>query len=471
MSNRILESPPPHNLDMEKAVLGSTFFGIAFLEYALRELTPKDFYQPAHQKIFKAILEIHDRGIPVDLHTLTDKLKKEGLLDVVGGPGYYASFERFVLSPSNISYYCKAVKEYSLNRQLLEQSINITERVSFGLSGSELKEEITSQKQALEKISSGILDDEEGCINVGESARFAEVERMYVSTGRAIKPVPSYLSRLNALQRGGYLIKDMSLLVGGSGKGKTGFAISELVHKAVSGYKSVFFSTELTYEVLIERIDKQGIGFVDVPYGEKLSNEVLDRIGKYHSYIQAKLDQNLYFKYEARLTPQIVDEKLERLKNKDGVNPQFVVIDHFTTMFTSPRSRAITTVDKQDEMARELGAIAGKYDAAFLVLSQVPKPRENSVELTIEDAKGSGTIVNKAKFVMTLSHFTNEYIERKRLDFPPLHNENDYYVRLASVKSNEGGALNVYTLVYDYNYRLIRPLGEYQDIYRNAARE
>ena len=89
---------PPDNLDAERAVLGTMLLDNNTISYVLELLQKETFYSSAHQIIFDAIIGLFDRGVAVDLTTLCDELKRRNVLDSVGGPGYLASLEQFVLS-------------------------------------------------------------------------------------------------------------------------------------------------------------------------------------------------------------------------------------------------------------------------------------------------------------------------------------------------------------------------------------
>ena len=81
----LLQRIPPHNIEAEQSVLGSMLIDIESVSEASGTLSGQDFYSEAHKEIFEAMLDIHERGEPVDLVTLVEELRQRGTLDSVGG--------------------------------------------------------------------------------------------------------------------------------------------------------------------------------------------------------------------------------------------------------------------------------------------------------------------------------------------------------------------------------------------------
>ena len=85
-SGRVL----PHDLEVEKAVLSALLLDNQAIHSVLTEVKPEDFYHPAHQQLYRAMLVLQDENEPVDLHTLSDYLNTRKLLDTLGGPVFLA---------------------------------------------------------------------------------------------------------------------------------------------------------------------------------------------------------------------------------------------------------------------------------------------------------------------------------------------------------------------------------------------
>ena len=115
----------PQNLEAEKSVLGSMIIDQDAIGMAVEVLDEHCFYNPAHQKIFFAILKLYNDRKNVDLITLSDELKSQGQLEDVGGVSYLTLLIDLVPSAANVEYYAGIVKEKSIQRQLIRNATKI----------------------------------------------------------------------------------------------------------------------------------------------------------------------------------------------------------------------------------------------------------------------------------------------------------------------------------------------------------
>src|SRR5699024_7521209 len=79
---------PPQAVEVEEAVLGSMLIEHEAATVALQMLSANDFYKPAHRHIFEVLYDLYERDNPLDLLTVENELRDNGLLDSCGGPGY-----------------------------------------------------------------------------------------------------------------------------------------------------------------------------------------------------------------------------------------------------------------------------------------------------------------------------------------------------------------------------------------------
>ena len=85
----LLQRIPPHNIEAEQSVLGSMLIDAESVSEASGSLKGEDFYSDAHKEIFEAMLDIYERGEPVDLVTLTEELRQRELSKVLAGYPIY----------------------------------------------------------------------------------------------------------------------------------------------------------------------------------------------------------------------------------------------------------------------------------------------------------------------------------------------------------------------------------------------
>ena len=123
--NQQIEKITPQNLDAEMAVLGSMLLDEEAIATAVEKLDRNFFYKDSHQKIFQVISDLYSANKAVDLITLTDALKREGIIDDVGGASYLTALANSVPSSANIGHYVHIVKEKSTLRTLINNATKI----------------------------------------------------------------------------------------------------------------------------------------------------------------------------------------------------------------------------------------------------------------------------------------------------------------------------------------------------------
>ena len=117
---------PPHNVEAEKALLGSIFLDNEVLFIADGYfLVPEDFYLKEHQYIFQGIKDLWIMRKTIDVITLSDQLGKNGTVDVVGWQDYLYELSIFVMTTATASEYAKIVKEKAVLRNILKATQGI----------------------------------------------------------------------------------------------------------------------------------------------------------------------------------------------------------------------------------------------------------------------------------------------------------------------------------------------------------
>ncbi|MCK5202502.1 MAG: replicative DNA helicase, partial [Desulfobacterales bacterium] len=119
---------PPQSIEAEESLLSAILIDNNTLLDVVEILSTADFYRTAHQKIFASIMDLFDRGEPVDLVTLANNLKEKGHLDAVGGASYLARLVDAVPVAVNAQHYAKIVADKASLRRLIEKANAITKR-------------------------------------------------------------------------------------------------------------------------------------------------------------------------------------------------------------------------------------------------------------------------------------------------------------------------------------------------------
>jgi len=163
-----VERVPPQNLEAEQGVLGSMLLDRDAIARVVEMLRPEDFYRDAHRRIFEAVVDLFERGEPVDLITVTDRLRDKGQLDDVGGASYVTALLNSIPTAANVEYYARIVLQKSMLRQLIaagtqiahlgfegendvELLIDRAEKLVFGIANRRLIQEFLPIREILKE--------------------------------------------------------------------------------------------------------------------------------------------------------------------------------------------------------------------------------------------------------------------------------------------------------------------------------
>jgi replicative DNA helicase len=137
---------PPQATDVEMSVLGAMLIEREAIPKAIEVLPPEAFYSSKHQKIYESILNLFERGNPVDLVTLTEELKRRDALEDVGGAYYLTELTTQVASAANVEYHARIIAEKSLLRKMIEKMTTLVGKAyESGADAFELLDEAESE--------------------------------------------------------------------------------------------------------------------------------------------------------------------------------------------------------------------------------------------------------------------------------------------------------------------------------------
>ncbi|MCV7014157.1 replicative DNA helicase [Mycolicibacterium madagascariense] len=131
---------PPQDMAAEQSVLGGMLLSKDAIADVLERLRPGDFYRPAHQSVYDAILDLYGRGEPADAITVAAELDRRGLLKRVGGAPYLHTLISTVPTAANAGFYAGIVAEKSLLRRLVEAGTRVVQYGYAGADGSDVAE-------------------------------------------------------------------------------------------------------------------------------------------------------------------------------------------------------------------------------------------------------------------------------------------------------------------------------------------
>ena len=232
---------PPQNIEIEKRVLGALMIDVDAFSVVSELLHPETFYDPRHQKIFKAIQQLNVRELPVDIVTVIEELKQEGTHDEVGAPGYIVELSAGTVSSANIEYHARVLAQKFVARQLINYASNI-EGKAFDES-SDIDELMQEAEGSLFELSQkNMRQDYTQIAPVVLQAKDLLLKASQNDGG--MTGVPTGYYKMDEITSG-WQASDLIILAGRPAMGKTSFALSLARNIAVDYDVPVaFFSLE-----------------------------------------------------------------------------------------------------------------------------------------------------------------------------------------------------------------------------------
>lgn len=407
MTRESIGKVPPQNLDAELSILGGILLDNNAINNVIESLNASDFYREAHTKIFNTMIDVAEKGEPVDLITLSDALKTSGLLEEVGGPAYIASLADGVPTAANIGYYAKIVKEKAILRGLINTATDI---VTKGY------EESTNVDDFLDYAESRIFEISENKVKpsffpiksiVKDS--FKTIEELY---GRKdlVTGVPTGFSELDKMTSG-FQSSDLIIIAGRPSMGKTAFALNVALNAVKEGRENVqpvaIFSLEMSKEQLVSRM-LCSEARVDASRlrGGYLADSDWPKLTRAAGVLS---EAPLYIDDTPAISVLEMRAKSRRLKADKGLG--MIVVDYLQLM--RGRDGMKSREQEISEISRSLKALAKELDLPVIALSQLSRAveqRGGDKRPMLSDLRESGSIEQDADIVMFV--FREEFYKR-----------------------------------------------------------
>lgn len=389
-----LKKTPPHSPEAEKTILGGILINNKNLNVVLSIVSIEDFYKEGNRKILEKIAQLVDRGLPVDVLSLSEELKKAGDLDDIGGPSYLSSLMDGVPKSLNVEYYAQIIKEKALLRRLILSSAKII---------SSSYEQREDADQLLDEAQASIIEVAEqrikpGFVPVGALTEPA-LDVIDSLRGRqdAVTGIPTGFRDLDSLTSG-YHNSEFIVVAGRPSMGKTALCLNTSLYLGLRTEFSVgFFSLEMAKEQIAIRlmcaeaqldIKKVRTGFIGEREFErlKLSAEELSKA-------------KIFIDESASLTVIEMKAKARRLKMEHNLD--LVFVDYMQLM--RPGSRFENRTQEISYISRSLKELAKELRLPVVGISQLSRAPEKGRREPIpqlSDLRESGAIEQDADVVI-----------------------------------------------------------------------
>ncbi len=390
---------PPQSLELEEAVLGACMLEKDTFAQVLEIIqSPDCFYMDAHQKIYGAMRRLFDKGIPVDLLTITDELRKTNELEIVGGAYALTRLTMSVISSAHVEAHARIVMEKFIQRELIRISGSVI---------TDAYEDSTDVFDLLDKAEAGLYEITDKHLR----KNFKSLQEVLVQTMNEIDEarkktddltgVPAGFKGLDALTSG-WQKTDLIILAARPSVGKTAFCLNLALNAAMNADKAfpvAFFSLEMGAGQIVKRLLScvTDVRLEAITRGKMAEHEFIQMNQRMAKLAQAKI----YIDDQAALNIFELRAKARRLKQKHGI--AMIIIDYLQLMQGGDKNG--NREQEISKISRDLKALAKELDVPIIALSQLSRAVETRKESKIpqlSDLRESGAIEQDADMVMFL---------------------------------------------------------------------
>jgi replicative DNA helicase len=409
MSELFADRLPPHNLEAEQAVLGAILIDPSSLVTVTERLRPEDFYRQGHQRLFQVMLELSERGEPLDLVTITSELQDRKLLEEVGGVSYLAELAEVVPTSANVEYYARIVEEKSILRRLIRTATQIA---SAGYSGGAEVAEI------LDEAEKQILDISQrrhrnGFVPIHDilMETYEHIEKLHYKKGE-LTGIPTGYTDLDRMTSG-LQPSDLIIIAARPSMGKTAFALNLAQNVAIRSKLPVaIFNLEMSAPQLVMRM-LAAEGNIDAQ-AFRTGNLTEEDWEKLTMAISTLSEAPIFIDDTPGVTVFDIRSKLRRLQAEHGLG--LVLIDYLQLI--SGRGGE-SRQQEISEISRSLKLMARELNVPVIALSQLSRAVEQRQDKRpmLSDLRESGSIEQDADVVAFLyrDDYYNEDSEKKNI--------------------------------------------------------
>lgn len=409
MSENYMEQSVPFAEEAEAGIISAMFKEREVIQDIVQLVRDTDFYKPENAILFKAILEIDESGQSVDLVTMTNKLRKENLLEKAGGVFYLGQIAAAPSTVYNVKQYAKIVQEKSTMRQLIrisdgirnrcfddaepvESILDDAERLVLDISKQRQRNDVTRVDEIvptnLEKIEEAAKQEDE---ITGIPSGFIDLDHM-----------------TNGWQR-----SDLIILAARPAMGKTALCLNMAANAAIDyHYPVAIFSLEMSKEQLVMRM-LAAAARIDQ---KRLRTGQLnpDEWGAFLQKIGPLTSAPIYIDDTPAITIRELRAKARRLQSREG-DLGLILVDYLQLMGGSGNSE--NRQQEVSEISRSLKALARELNVPIIALSQLSRTVEQTKDKRpqLSHLRESGSLEQDADIVLFIhrEEYYNEDTDRR----------------------------------------------------------
>lgn len=397
---------PPQNIEAEKALLGSVMIRGEVMHDIVDMIGESSFYSNQHKSIWATLFELHSKGVPIDMLSVSARLKEKSILDQAGGMSYLTDIINSVPSSTNATHYAEIVQKKYTMRELLRAAEHIT-----GLGYDEeadLHDILEKAEKSLYAVTNKTGSHKFIALKDTLSEAWERLDHLH-KTKDELRGVPTGFPELDN-KLAGMQKSDLIILAARPSMGKTSLAL-DIARKTAVNHKIpvAIFSLEMSSQQLVDRMlsAESQVDSWKIRTGHNLSveqdfkaiGEAIGRLSEAPIYIDDQAGNNiLKMRAVAR-----------RLKNEKGLG--LIVVDYLQLMVPTQARGSDNLVQQVTEISRSLKNLARELEVPVLALSQLSRAVEQrGGKPRLSDLRDSGSIEQDADVVMFIHRESDQDI-------------------------------------------------------------
>lgn len=391
-----LQKLPPQNLEMEQSILGAILQNNEAIIRLADTLQEEDFYHDAHRLLYRAMLDLFQDNIPIDVLSVNDWLQRKDRLDAIGGPAYLVELVDLVPTAAHVDYHARVVREKSILRSLIHTATNIVLECH----------DTDDVGMLLDRAERSILEISQGKATSGFSRLHAVLQgsfELLEKLSERKEPITGLPTGFTDMDRqtAGLQPSDLIVIAGRPSMGKTTLALNIAAHAGMrTGKPIAIFSLEMSKEQMSlrmlcaeARVDsaKLRTGFLSGEDWKSLTDAASALCNQ----------ENIYIDDTPMQTALDIRAKARRLRSERG-DLGLVIVDYLQLM--QGRSRAENRQQEISDITRALKALARELNVPVVALSQLSRAVEQRrpPKPQLSDLRESGAIEQDADVVAML---------------------------------------------------------------------
>jgi len=387
---------PPQSREAERSVLGSMLRDNAVIDDVVNVVRGDSFYEDAHQKIFNAIVALHNRSHPADLVTLGEELIQLKQVEDIGGLAYLADLWNATPTAANAEYYARIVRDRAVLRNLIHAS---TEILRDAYDQAQPADEMlgSAERKILEIAEKGTTGQTltlEQAINEA----YARIDTRHQGEALSISGLSTGYTDLDEITAG-LQNSELILVAARPSVGKTAFALNIVRNIAVDERQPVFFvSLEQSRIEIAERMlcCQARVDSHKLRKGN-LSRDDMDKLVEAGGLLR---DAKLFIDDSPGQPMLRIAANARRLLRREKI--KLVVIDYLQLI--EPDNRRDPRQEQVAQISRRLKFLAKELMVPVIALAQVNRASEDRQDHRprLADLRESGSIEQDADTVMLL---------------------------------------------------------------------